>query len=190
MTDEPFDIDAWLTGASLPTLDTTVHLDGKAWGRWYQADRKYDRLRRERQGDDAPFEGAVGEVDELAAAKAEVVDAQEALLGSEKKLTVRALSVDELKAADEAATADVAEDADETELFEARILRRLAVAVIEPPLGYDGVVKLRNAIGETQFKFSLISTLGTVLEGGAVDPDVDFLPEPSVMVSTEESSLS
>lgn len=201
MTDEPFDIDAWLTGESLPRLDTEVYLgkgSGKAWGRWHRATTRLDHLRKERDEWVKEHADKLSVADEgfdetaIDAATDEVLAAQQALAPFAHKVTLRAINNTENKKilADLEAHRKESGGLTDQEEYEFIILHRLAVAVESPALGLDGVSKVRDEIGEAQFNWVFVRTLGAVLEGGAVDPDVDFLPERSVTPSTEESSTS
>lgn len=173
-----FDIEEWLSGASLPARTVTVYRDAGLRAEYDAIEQKFLLLQSQISGDE-DRDDSLG----LTATESEAFDVAkelQALLGrlesSALKVKVRALTHDE-----------------DTKITESKVkgdkaaYERLAVAVTYPKLTPARWAQMRNAIGEVQFAeiCAALSELAGFTSGGQVMPD--FSPSLSELLKTKDS---
>lgn len=175
---EEFDIEEWLSGASLPARTVTVYRDAGLRAEFDQLEQRFLLLQSQINTDDNRDDSlGVTQVESQAFDVARQLQELLARLESSAlKVKVRALTHDE-----------------DSKIVESKVkgdkaaYERLAVAVTYPKLSPSQWAQMRNAIGEVQFAeiCEALSELAGFTSGGQVMPD--FSPGLSAALSTKES---
>lgn len=174
-----FDIEEWLSGASLPARTVKIYRDAGLRAEYDELEGKFLMLQAQVNLEEDDHDDALG-VSEDESRLFDAAKQLQALLAKLEKsalpVKVRALTHDEDKKVEESkAKGDKAAYA------------RLSIAVTFPKLPADGWARMREAIGEVQFAeiCAALSELAGFTSGGQVVPD--FSPGLSAALSTKES---
>lgn len=168
-----FDIDAWLSGATLPERACTVYGDGAGYAKWQELDDELQRAQRAEDDADATF-GSKAKFLELAQ---RVEAQQEAIDASRLRIRFRALLTDESEPIQEKHKKNK----------DAITYHMLAAQVISPKLTADQFKAIRAKIGEGQFQ-TILETAAEASYGRRVE--VPFSAAASALLATGGSSES
>jgi len=176
---EEFDIEEWLSGASLPARTVKIYRDAGLRAEYDALEQRFLMQQSQVNLDRDDADDSLG----VTAAESKLFDLakqlQKLLAELEKSalpVKVRALTHDEdSKVVESKAKGDQA------------AYKRLAVAVTHPKLPAEGWARMREAIGEVQFAeiCAALSELAGFTSGGQVMPD--FSPSLSALLSTKDS---
>jgi len=176
---EEFDIEEWLSGASLPARTVKIYRDAGLRAEYDALEQKFLLMQSQVNLDDDDKDDSLGvspQVQELYDVAKQLQKLMARLEDSALPVKVRALTGDEdKKIVESKVKGDKAAYA------------RLAVAVTYPKLPADGWARMRQGIGEVQFAdiCNALSELAGFASGGQVMPD--FSPGLSALLSTTES---
>lgn len=179
-----FDIEEWLSGASLPARTVTIYQNAGLRAEYDALEQKFLLAQSQLNFDDDKAQDVSLAVSAPEAALFDLAKKMQQMLSELEKsalrVKVRAITRDEeLK---------VQEDTKKRKLDGDHAgYERLSIAAIHPPLNPEGWKRMRQAIGEVQYAdiATAVSELAGFVTGGQVMPD--FSPNLSALLSTKDS---